>query len=134
MTPSTPYAALAEKHGLVLLYLFGSQARGRATPESDWDFAALFDPDPSMDLLARAAALELDLVRLVRGRVDVTPLNDADPVLRLEVVARGRVVWARSERERVLFDAAAMREYRDSAHRRRVYAAATRRYFQPDPR
>jgi len=129
-----PYALLAQKHGLVLLYLFGSRAQGRATPESDWDFATLFEPVRDVDLLARSAALELDLVRFLGSPVDVTPLNDADPVFRFEVVASGRVVWARSERERVLFDAAAVREYRDSAHRRRVYADATRRYFLATPR
>jgi predicted nucleotidyltransferase len=134
MEPPVPYPALAQKHGLVLLYLFGSRARGRATPESDWDFAAFFEPVTGADLLTRAAALELDLVQLLGGPVDVTPLNDADPVFRLEVVASGRAVWARSERERVVFDATTIREYRDSAHRRRVYADATRRYFLPTPR
>jgi len=134
MEPPVPYAEFARRHGLVLLYLFGSRARGRAMAGSDWDFAALFERIPGTDLLAQAAALELDLVRFLAGPVDVTPLNDADPVLRFEVIATGRTVWANSERERVLFEATVLREYRDSGHRRRVYADATRRYFLETPR
>ena len=64
--------------------------------------------------------------------MDVTPLNDADPVLRFAVIARGRLVHARTERERVRFEARVLRDYQDGAYRRRVYAEATRRYFLGD--
>ena len=135
MEPSTrDYAQVATRHGVALLYLFGSRAGETAAAGSDWDFAALFDADPGAELLPRCAALQLELERCLENRVDVTALNDADPVLRFEVIAGGRPVYAHSERERVLFEARVLREYHDSAHRRRVYAEATRRYFRgPEP-
>ena len=34
-----------ERHGVVLAYLYGSQARGDAGPLSDVDVAVLFSPD-----------------------------------------------------------------------------------------
>ena len=128
------YAEIARRQGVVLLYLFGSRAKGGAASDSDWDFAALFEASPGTDLLPRAAAVEIDLLKHFEEPVEVTPLNEADPVLRFEVISTGQIVYARSERERVLFDAAVQREYQDSNERRRIYRDANRRYFmRSDP-
>ena len=69
---------------LRLLVLFGSQARGEARPDSDWDLGYLagagFDPD----------ALLLDLVtRLGTDRVDLVDLARAGAQLRFKAAAEG---------------------------------------------
>jgi predicted nucleotidyltransferase len=121
-------AEIGRRHELHLIYLFGSRGRAAAGPTSDWDFAVLFGGGAPQELLRKSADVELDLLKLVEGRAEIVALDHADPVLRFEAIG-GRLLYARTERERVLFEAAVLRDYQDSAHRRRIYAEATRRYF-----
>jgi predicted nucleotidyltransferase len=89
------------KHGVVLAYLFGSQAEGTAGPLSDIDIAALLRPyrlkergmakdrwsDPQIDLIG-------DLCHLFhRNDVDVVILNQATPLLMHQVVKYGKVIY-----------------------------------------
>lgn len=120
---------IGRRHGVRLLYLFGSRATGKATEDSDWDFAVLFETDPGGDVFARMELLEQDLAPLVPGRVEVTMLHDAGAVFRFEVVSTGRCLFAATPRERVLYEARACRDYADDAHRRRIYADGNRRFF-----
>jgi predicted nucleotidyltransferase len=128
-TPATPYAEIARKHGIVLLYLFGSRAKGTAAPGSDWDVAVLVEGSGPADPHRFAAEVERDLQPFSQEAVEVTVLNGADPILSFQVISTGRILHARTERERVLYEARVLREYRDSAHRRRIFADAARAYF-----
>jgi predicted nucleotidyltransferase len=70
--PATIAALVAYLPGLRLFILFGSRARGDATPRSDWDFAYLADPpfDPDRlraDLVATLRTEQIDLVDLRRA-------------------------------------------------------------------
>ena len=96
--------------GLVCAYLFGSHARGDATPRSDVDVAVLFEQDPPRTLaglhldladdLSGATGRAVDLVILNRAPADLVHrvlrdgllLVDADPAARIsfEVQARNR--------------------------------------------
>lgn len=66
------HAVAARQHGLTLLVLFGSRARGDAAAHADWDFGFLsdssVDPLTVMAALAEAVGSErLDLVDLARA-------------------------------------------------------------------
>jgi uncharacterized protein len=82
---------------LVAVYLFGSQAEGRAHRESDVDVAILLAPAtcPSeRDRFALRVALGSDLMQaLSTNLVDVVILNDAPPLFGRRIVTEGRCVF-----------------------------------------
>jgi predicted nucleotidyltransferase len=61
--------ALARKHGATEVRVFGSVARGEATPESDIDLLVTFAPDYT---LWDHIGLEQELERLLGRKVEVT--------------------------------------------------------------
>lgn len=60
--------ALAQRHGADNVRVFGSVARGEATPESDVDFIVDFETGAS---LVDQSGLRLDLIELLNVNVDV---------------------------------------------------------------
>jgi len=113
---------LFSAHGVVLAYLFGSQAEGKAGPLSDVDVAVLLGPqvprerwtDTQIDLIG-------DLTSLFhRNDVDVVILNLATPVLAHEVVRFGQVIYEAEPGARVDYEVAALRRYVDTAPLRRL--------------
>lgn len=90
-------------------FLFGSEAEGRARPDSDLDVAVLVAGEDGMlalRLLEALAAAGLD-------RVDLMVLNQADPVTRFEVVRANRLLFAREGFDRGGFYSRIVREYLD---------------------
>jgi predicted nucleotidyltransferase len=103
-----------------LAFLFGSRARGRARPDSDFDIAVLLDP-------AAARADRGSTVRRLAGRlgclvssalVDLVILNDAPALLRHRVLRDGILLFERSGEDRVRFAAKTLRDYQDHQVRR----------------
>jgi uncharacterized protein len=78
-------------------YLFGSQARGTARPDSDVDVAVYVDPATDLNAgFGIDAAIAADLMTaLGRNRIDVVLLNRADPVLYHRVLQDGIRLLAR---------------------------------------
>jgi hypothetical protein len=114
-------ASVCSERGVILMYVHGAHARGAQGPLSDLDIAVLLEKDPSRDLKA-----ELDLLASVQevcGRedVDLVVLNDAGPIIKDRVARHGRSVYARNERDRVLFEAAAIKEALNFRYFSRVY-------------
>jgi uncharacterized protein len=78
MDRSTVIAKLRQKEselkaaGIISLSLFGSVARGDASPESDIDLMAEFDPARQFSLLDMVG-LENRLADILDARVDLTP-------------------------------------------------------------
>jgi predicted nucleotidyltransferase len=106
---------------VVLLYLHGSHAHGTQGALSDVDMAVLFDGPRARDnrlYLDMLAALEQ---ACGREDVDLAVLNAAGPILKSRVVRSGRLIYSRSDRERVLFEAFAIKEALDFEHYSRVY-------------
>ena len=109
---------------IVLLYLHGAHARGTQGPLSDLDIAVLLEEavaqerESSLDILLSLQAL------CGREDVDLVVLNTAGPIIRSRIVRSGRLVYARSERDRVIFEAAAIKEALDFQYFSRVYDEA----------
>ncbi|MBV9314198.1 MAG: nucleotidyltransferase domain-containing protein [Pseudonocardia sp.] len=74
--------------GVRLLVLHGSRARGDHRPDSDWDFAALFDED------ADPAALVVAITTVVGSdAVDLVDLRRASALLRYRAARDGVLLW-----------------------------------------
>jgi predicted nucleotidyltransferase len=82
--------AVAGVHGLDVLLLFGSRARGESHEQSDWDFGYLaadaFDPDTLLRVLA---------LTLGTDHVDLADLRRAGGLLRYRAARDGVVVLER---------------------------------------
>jgi predicted nucleotidyltransferase len=110
---SSPFDAIARRHGARLLLQFGSTVSGRTHPGSDLDIAVLFDGDPGY---ARLGALLGDLQAALPGRaLDLGLLNHADPLFLKKVLEAPRLL-AGSARELAELRIYAFRRYQD--HRR----------------
>jgi predicted nucleotidyltransferase len=113
---------LLADNGVLLAYVFGSQARGEAGPLSDVDVAVLFAPNLNKTDRFRkviAVANELSVI-LQRDDVQVIDLNDASPLLRHRVYYDGQALFCPDDAVRVRFETTALRDYVDTAPLRRL--------------
>jgi hypothetical protein len=106
---------LARQPEVVLVYLYGSYATGRVWAESDLDIGVLFEnegtaPQPFRQALHHAAELQSQARQV---QVDLRELNGAPIEFLMQVIKPGRCLYARSERERVEFEARVIRDYLD---------------------
>lgn len=107
-------ADVCRRHGVALCYLFGSQREiglrilagervEAADPESDIDFAVLFENPPG-DALDAYARLSLDLADLVSPhRADLLFLNEVDHLIQLEAIV-GTCIYAVDEEVRTAYE------------------------------
>ena len=108
-------AEIAQKYGLDLIVIFGSQVQGRAVPGSDVDVAVRFvrrdwgDVNRELDLIGElAGAIEGD------GDLDVAFLNGASPLLLYQVACTGVPLYEKDPGDFALFQSYAARRYYDS--------------------
>lgn len=121
-----------ERHGVVLAYLYGSQARGDAGPLSDVDVAVKFEPglsarerfDHVLHLIGELGSV------FHRDDVYVVDLDEAPPLLRHRIYYYGRVLYCADEAERVRFEKTALRDYVDTEPLRRTKHRYVLEYFQ----
>lgn len=78
--------SIAERYGLKLIVLFGSQAQGHTHPESDVDVAVL----PTRPLTgAQRLRLWGELAKIFKADIDLTSLDRAEPLLLYRVACSG---------------------------------------------
>jgi uncharacterized protein len=85
---------------LSALWLFGSEARGQARPDSDVDLATLFSQPVASEQLFEAS---LDLQSLLGRSVDLVDLRRASPILARQVLRDGRLLVDRDPADRHAF-------------------------------
>ena len=87
--------------GLVAVYRFGSTVGGGQGPESDIDLAVLSDrpigPAVRFDLQERLASA-------LRKTVDLVDLRSATPVMAIQVIAKGELLYDAEPGERGRFE------------------------------
>lgn len=98
-------AALPE---LRAVYLFGSTATGNVTSQSDIDLAVLLPR--RLDPVARWE-LQESLAARLRRNVDLVDLQSASAVMRVQVLANGRLLFDDAPAERAAFEAVALADY-----------------------
>lgn len=112
---------MLEKYGVVLAYLYGSQATGKAGPLSDVDIAVLFARGvKSGERFRRVLELMGDLASAFkRDDVNVLDLDEGPPLLNDNVRVHGRVIFCADERARIAFMIRALQQYEDTEPMRR---------------
>lgn len=110
-------------YGVQLAYLFGSQARERAGPLSDFDFGVLFRAVLSPhERFHQRLRLIAELIGVLHAQqIDVVVLNDAPPTIRFKIIEQGQIIYNEDERARVRFEAQTMSEYFDTKPLRALY-------------
>ncbi len=93
---------LERRVGVDAVWLFGSEAEGRARSTSDLDLAALFRRPTSP---AELAELRADLTAALDRPVDLVDLDRASPLLGYQVLKHGRLVVDRDPARRHRFAA-----------------------------
>ena len=84
-------AKLAEKYGLSLVLLFGSQATGKTHPRSDVDIAYL--SEKPVDLMEESA-ISVALMDIFKTSfIDLVSLRNASPLLQKEIADNATVVY-----------------------------------------
>ncbi|XEI31447.1 nucleotidyltransferase domain-containing protein [Aeromonas veronii] len=114
-TLTAQLATLAAAHPEVMvLWLYGSHAKGNAGPHSDWDLAVAFDPVKLVDSLdnrLRPELLALDWQRalgLAEGQLSVVDINQAPIPLAFAIVDANRILFCRDQGRRLREEARIM--------------------------
>ncbi len=105
-------------------YLFGSEARGDSTPQSDIDLAILVPV--ALDPVARWE-LQERLADLLRRDVDLVDLRTASAVMRASVLSDSRLLFDGAPTDRELFEALALADYARLNEERREILEQVRR-------
>ena len=109
--------AIAEKYQVNTVYLFGSQATGKADKNSDYDFAVLLDKKvPVKEYGWKLVYLTEEFMRLMNpNKVDVVIMNEPKItyLLKFNIVKEGKVLYDINKEERVIMEVEAMRNWFD---------------------
>ncbi len=109
----------ATKH-VALAYLFGSYAAGTNDPSSDIDLAVLIADQKKQDKVLNLLLFTDIQQALGTERFDLLMLDKASPLMKMEIVRSGRVIYARTEDELNNFEMKTIQEYLDTAYLRKV--------------
>lgn len=102
---------------IVFAFLFGSAAEGRLNPESDVDIGVyLKTVRPSFQ---ERLKVQEQFQRALERDVDVIVLNDADPIIVMQVL-EGDLIWNSNPAQLSLFRAHKVSEYIDFKKSRKV--------------
>ena len=108
---------LSEKYYINTFYLFGSQATGRASALSDYDFAVLLDDKVRPKEYGRyKLKIVSELLRLVKAdHIDLVILNsDKLPLLlKYNIIKEGQVILERNKDKRVILESNILRRWLD---------------------
>lgn len=96
--------AVFKKYPVAAAYLFGSRAKNRVSPLSDYDFGIqLEDKVSSSSYSDIKLTLTVDLVHALKNNaVDVTILNEAPLLLKYEIFRSGKLLYDRKPARRAL--------------------------------
>lgn len=77
-----------------LAFVFGSLVKGYYTKESDIDIAILFENKPDLNMILE---LKANLENALTNEVDIAILNDASPVLKMQVLKNGILIFKKND-------------------------------------
>ena len=86
-------ARVCARYHVTELSLFGSAARGTLRPGSDIDLLVVFEEGAVVTLFT-LVDLQTELGELLGRRVDLVPKGGLKPILRSEILAEARILYA----------------------------------------
>jgi len=122
----TLQAFFSEGPEVVLAYLFGSCLNRIGPPFHDIDIAVFVIPDRLRALdqalpYGYRADLSTRLANILKyDPVDVVLLNHGPPLLLRQVIGTGKLVFCRSEADRIRFEVASLKRHADTGHIRKI--------------
>lgn len=115
-----------DRYPVIVAYIFGSEAKGKAGVLSDMDIAVLVDKgiDKSMrfDMILR---LSNELSAILNRRVDIVMLNDSPAQLSYEVIKHGRLIFCRDKSAKVDLEFKILSKYLDRRYYDKRHAEIT---------
>ena len=103
---------MAKKYGLKLVLLFGSFSSGKIHEGSDYDIAVLTEESKNISNLKNYNNILFflsEVLEIPSQKIDLTNLNNANPLLCYEITMKGKLVFA----DRNLFDEHRARSFRN---------------------
>ena len=76
---------------ILLVFLFGSFASRRIRPSSDVDIGILYKTIPDIDAINAVTA---ELSSVLQREVDLVVLNQASPILKMQILKKGILLYA----------------------------------------
>ena len=109
---------LIDSYGIKLIYIFGSYAKGTNGKDSDLDIAVLLEDNYNpLDKLALIGEYT-DIFK--RNDIDLAILNNANSVLKHQVIKYGKLAYMQDEDIKVNFEVRVLKEYMDMEPFRRT--------------
>jgi predicted nucleotidyltransferase len=105
---------------VLAVYLFGSQAKGKAKAGSDIDLAILLQEKPAFDYRLEAMS---KLAPLLQRDVDVVVLDQCGLIMQHQVLKYGILLFERDRRKRKAFEILSRKMYLDFLPAHRLYVA-----------
>ncbi len=99
-----------ERHDVSLVFLFGSFVSKQTTAFSDIDVGIFFKKVPNFHEIND---MKEDLTALLKKEVDLVVLNDASPVLKMQVLKKGVLIFQKGKNDFSLFYGDAVKQYDD---------------------
>lgn len=99
---------------ILLVYLFGSQARGKTGPLSDIDLAVLLKPASKREYFEKKLTLLSELTAVLgRDDIDLVILNQAPVMLKYHILKEGKPLFIRDEELHINIIQKTISEYLD---------------------
>ncbi|WP_097028619.1 type VII toxin-antitoxin system MntA family adenylyltransferase antitoxin [Clostridium peptidivorans] len=109
---------LINSYEIKLIYIFGSYAKGTNGKDSDLDIAIFLEDNyNALDKLALIGEF-IDIFK--RNDIDLVILNNANSVLKHQVIKYGKLVYMENEDIKVNFEVRVLKEYMDMEPFRRT--------------
>ena len=86
-------AEVCRKYSICELSLFGSQVRGDAEAQSDFDFLVEFFPHAEIGFIT-LGDIQIELSEIVQSPVDIVPKKGLKKAIRAQVLAEAEVLYA----------------------------------------
>lgn len=100
-----------------LSFLFGSSVKGYFSKESDIDIAVLFDKKPDLNEIIELKEI---LESILKREVDLAILNGASPILKMQVLKYGILIFKRDDKVYNKFFVDTINQYDDLKRVRKV--------------
>ena len=103
-------SAFDDRQEILLAFLFGSVAGKRSRPSSDVDIGILFEVVPEIHAMND---MREELSSILQREVDLAVLNHASPVLNMQILKNGILLYARDRKHYHHFFVDTVNQYDD---------------------